>query len=359
MKIIGLIVSSLRRDHLGLYGNRWLKLEHFERLGKAATVFTEARCARADAPSIRMELLTGLDSRRAANSDQFFNNYNPSLTLPAQLTQKGYQTALFTDHYPMLWVYERLNVFDMIHFVPGQAADRHLPEGFASAVYSKKDNLSKILTGNKANVPECDRNRFLRNQLNSQELGHPAVRLFDAAGRFLNELDENSDWFVLIDSFGLTPPWNPPADFTHFRVREDKNKIAWPLPCPVDLKEEGIAKQINFFRRAYADQCLFFDAQLGIIESSLTSLIKNGRNMFFIMSDHGVLIGDDGGLLHCGGGESDVVTCQALVMAGSGFSKEEKVAGEVSTVDLFKTLLHLAEVEKPPLSDGKIIDFPL
>jgi arylsulfatase A-like enzyme len=356
LKVIGLLVSGLRRDHLSVYGNRWLRMEHFERLGRSGRVFTEARCARADAFAVRMELLTGLDSRRLANAGDFLKNYSQTLTLPAQLTQKGFQTALLTDNYAMLPVYDRLGVFETIHFVPGQGADHHLPEGFASAVDAGNPKNKNILTGTESELSEKEIARFLRNENNSQEIGHPTQRLFESADRFLKQLDEKSDWLILIDAFGLTPPWNAPAEFTKYRTREDSNKIAWPVAGEIDPEDTTAGKQINFFRRAYADQCLFIDAQLGKVESTILSIINSNDNLFFFLSDHGLMIGDENCLLSNSEWEFEAVTKQAILLAGCGIKAGSETAVETSAVDLFTTIINFAKVDKPPLSDGKIID---
>lgn len=370
MKVIGLLVSGLRRDHLSVYGNRWLRMEHVERLGRSGRVFTGARCARADALAVRMELLTGLDSRRIANSGDFLKNYSPTLTLPAQLARKGFQTALLTDHYAMLPVYERLGVFDSVLFVPGQGADHHLPEGFASAGTAEPLKNKKILTGTESELAEKDIDRFLRNERPHQTLGHPTRRLFESADRFLKTLDDKSDWFILIDAFGLTPPWTPPAETTHYRTREDRDKLAWPLAGEIDPDDTTADKQINFFRRVYADQCLFIDTQLGKIEPTLSTrqscqglIEKNSEQsricidkFSFLLSDHGLMIGDENCLLSSPEWEYEAVTKQAMILAGDAVKAGSESSVETSAVDLFTTLIHLARVDKPPISDGKVLD---
>jgi arylsulfatase A-like enzyme len=359
LKIIGLLVSGLRCDHLSTYGNRWLRMVNFERLGRLGKVFTGARCACADVAAVRGELLTGLTSSRFADARVFSANYNPAMTLPAQLSQKGFQTVLLTDNYPLFPLYDQLNVFDRVCFIPGQGADPHLPEGAVPAAHDGTKKTKKIITGTGGEIPDREIQRFFRNEQNNQKSGRPTDRFFDTVQRFLNRLDEKHDWFVLLDSYGLTPPWNPPDDFKHFRINEDSNKIAWPMAGAVNPEDSSAARQINFLRRAYADQCLFLDAQVGKIESSIAEFVKVSDTIFFLLSDYGFLIGDDNFLLRpdaISSLQSDAVCQQAMFIAGGAVSAGGVVDGKVSAVDLFATLLSAAGVENAPKSDGGVID---
>jgi arylsulfatase A-like enzyme len=42
MKVIYMMADTLRRDHLGVYGNRWIHTPNLDRFAKGAVVFDNA-----------------------------------------------------------------------------------------------------------------------------------------------------------------------------------------------------------------------------------------------------------------------------------------------------------------------------
>ncbi len=336
MKIVLVIISSLRVDHLGLYGNRWLKTGGFDNLGKIGRVFSQARCRQANPVGTRMEILTGLDSGRFSEPPRI----QPDFTLPGQLRSKGFQTALFTDNFPVLPLYENLNCFQTIHFIPGQGDDPHLP-----GILSNPFNLelpNSVITGSSRLPKEEDLERYIRNRGFQSHMGHPAARLFSAVNEFIKTCDENC--FLLVDSFGLQAPWEPPPEFAKFRSTEELNTIAWPLFGPVNPQDHEIEKQLSFLRRAYADSCLFLDHLIGKISFA-------GLNLF-VMSDQGTLIGDENCLLAQPGGQYSALLQQVLIACNPDAEKGTACDEPVYPVDLFPTLLNLAGVSEAIPSDG-------
>jgi arylsulfatase A-like enzyme len=342
LKIVLVIISSLRVDHMGLYGNRWLQTGGFDNLGKMGKVFTQARCRQANPLGTRLEVLTGLDSRRFAEPPRL----HPDFTLPGQLRAKGFQTALFTDNFPLLSWYETINAFQTLYVVPGQGEDPHLPGVNAGPFNAELPN--SILTGSDQLPEETKVENYIRNRGFHSHLSHPAVRLFSAAVEFLKNSEENS--FLLIDSFGLQPPWEPPPEFARFRTVEELNTVAWPLLGPVNPQDKGIEKQLNFLRRAYADNCLFLDDLIGKIPSS-------GLNLY-VMSDQGTLIGDENLLLSQPGWQHPALLQQALIACTPDAEKGTTSDEPVSPVDLFPTLLNQAKITPKISSDGILIKNP-
>jgi len=344
LKVVLVIFSSLRADHLGPYGNRWLRTESFDRLAEAGRVFFGTNCGDPDPAGIRMELLTGLDRRR-------FTEWKPrgEYTLPGRLGRTGYQTALFTDNFPMLELYERSDSFGTICNIPGQGPDRHVPTEFSPFEDAGRAGFNAIISGQAAVPPDDQLDAYARNLSFYGHLGHPSQRLVQAVNDFLAKIRREDRWFILVDAYGLNPPWDPPPEFTRFRNADDAKNLAWPVPGPVNSSDPDISRQINFLRRAYADGCLFLDHLAG-------KLAAEEEVNLIVMSDHGLLVGDENFLGYRSGPDSPILRRQVLISRGPGVEEKTRHDGPIRPVDLFASILAKLGPEERVVSDGRVVE---
>jgi len=334
LKAILVILSSLRMDHVGVYGNRWIKTENLDTLAKNGRVFTNAKGPGLDSLAFRTELLTGQDLRRWKNTSDLYRNLQPQYTLAGQLESLGCPTALFTDNYPFLPFYESLNSFGTVHFVPGQGADRHIPGKLPQTTFDLEESgFDAVESGSSESPGERDMDLFVRNRSFYGSLGHPSHRLFEAARDF-SQKQESRDWFILVYSFGLTPPWDAPVEFARYRTSEDQKTLAWPVAGEVSTGDKDLERRLKFLRRCYADNCLFIDHLIG-------KLVGQGITLI-VMSDHGVHIGDENTMIGRQGMDSDVLTRQVLIVNGPKVEKGSTSEDPIQAGDIFKNLLKAA-----------------
>ncbi len=348
MKIILAIISSLRVDHVSVYGNRWLKMENVENLGKTGRVFTGARGRGIDPIGVRTELLTGLDARRWKSVGEVLANSRPEWCLPGRLEADGCSTALFYDNFSHSSLYENLSGFGTVHFVPGQGADPHVPAIFPTvSVDLEASGFNEIVSGTSRLPNDQALASYARNRALYSHVGHPASRLFDAVREYTRSLDQR-DWFILVDSYGLGPPWDAPGEFSRYRSVEDLKTLAWPVAGPIDTRDSDIQKKLNFLRRSYADSCLFMDHLIGRLRQEGITLI--------VMSDHGVLIGDDDYIIGERGDKSDILRRQVLIATGAGIQKGSRSEEEIRPTDIFATISGKLAPGNVRGTDGRIID---
>jgi len=350
LKIIWLIVSQLRADHLGPYGNSWLPTKNIAALAKAGCLFTNAHSNYADGSAVRFEWLNGTKCDGNTTSA-------PAHSLPLLLSASGYKTTLITDNYPLLHFYYHINAFDTILFIPGQGADRHFPETFAEKVFSKTQNPPKINAGSDLRPSADEISRFLRNRENEKQSHSSAHRLFDAAGRFLEQLTPDDNWFILIDAFGLTPPWFAPTDFVHFRHQEDLDAISWPIACSVDLKSPSTKQAINHLRRAYADECVYYDSLINVFWPRIEAYYETAEPFrFFLLSDMSPLIGDDGFILENPSKDHPILTHQPMIVLGHDIDDNSQNAQPVLPVDIFATMVEKTGIAHANTNGGNVIE---
>jgi len=289
-------------------------------------VFTQAACESVHPMGTRIELLTGLDVGGFVDVRNFFQNYRWELTLPGQLKEQGYQTVLFTDNFPMLAMYEALDAFGTVYYVPGQGADNHISGKFFKTGDLMPSTFDSVISGCSKLPGEGELDNYVRNQSYYHHLGHPSVRLFKAVTDFLETVEEEN-CFLVVDCFGLGPPWDGLKEYSRFRNADELKMLAWPVAGGVSPGDREIQGQLNFLRRAYADSCLFIDHLISKIPA-------DGLNLT-VMSDHGVLIGDENYLLWEKGQTFPAVARQVLIMCGDGIERGSRCDDIVRPRDIF------------------------
>jgi len=96
MNIIVIMLDSLRRDHLGCYGNDWIETPNIDRLATESIVFENAYPEGLPTIPVRTELFTGQCTLP-------FRPWQPlakeDVTAAELLSACGYTSALITDTY--------------------------------------------------------------------------------------------------------------------------------------------------------------------------------------------------------------------------------------------------------------------
>ncbi|RLE41787.1 sulfatase, partial [Candidatus Woesearchaeota archaeon] len=94
MNVIVLMEDSLRRDHLGCYGNDWIKTPNIDRFASDSIIFDYAYAEGLPTIPVRTAMLTGRYTLP-------FRGWQPleqlDLVLPEVLWDKGVETALISD----------------------------------------------------------------------------------------------------------------------------------------------------------------------------------------------------------------------------------------------------------------------
>jgi len=347
LRIVVLIADALRKDHLACYGNQWLECANLTRLADRAVTFTRARCDRPDCRAVRLEWMTGIDTAGVDHPVSVARGISPACTMPGLLKQAGYRTGLVTDHRTAMSVYRTLCDFDFVLYCPGQADDPQLrsPDDLAGPSRDRRQPLVPEL------APDRDRlQRYVRNQSGAGRTGHTTEALFARAAECLDRLGENENVFLLIDSFALLAPWDPPRTVRTYRGDNGLDKLAW-LARPLASTETVTDQQLKFLRCAYADACLFYDHAMAPL---VDLLARSDATYFFLASDHGVLIGDDGYIGWDATRRSPAVTDEVLLVLKPD-SGPGRCDDPIRPADMYITVLALAGVEPPFKSAGRKI----
>src|SRR5918997_1837389 len=153
MNVVVVIIDSLRKDHVGAYGNPWIKTPSLDALSKESLRFTQAYPESLPTICARRAIHTGLRSfpfrnwQRWSEDDVALWGWQPiprdQTTLAEILKEDGYQNLFVTDTlHQFRPFYDMHRGFDIFHFIRGQERDLYRPRTSAS---SKK--IDQILIG--------------------------------------------------------------------------------------------------------------------------------------------------------------------------------------------------------------------
>jgi arylsulfatase A-like enzyme len=124
MNVIVIMADSLRVDHLGCYGNDWIRTPNLDRFAAESCVFDMAFSEGLPTVPTRTSLFTGRYTFPFRGWQRLEHN---DVVLAEVLWSSGYTSALITDtyhlHKPQM-AFER--GFDYVHFIRGQEGDPYI-----------------------------------------------------------------------------------------------------------------------------------------------------------------------------------------------------------------------------------------
>lgn len=258
MNIILIISDTLRRDHLGCYGNPWIHTPHLDRLATRSVVFD--RCYAASFPTVpnRADILTG-------KYNFTYLGWKPlpqsEVTLPQLLAGAGYSTMGIVD--------------TPFYMRNGYGYDR----GFADFCWIRGQSYMN-----------AERDNVVHGWRYEEDCFAPAT--MRAAEKWL-ERHYKEEFFLMIDTWDPHEPWDPPAYYAALYPGYDHQPAHWP--CYWDWEEAGLTEQD--VKRAHAHYCgeiTMVDRWVGRLVERVESLGLMEDTAIIFTSDHGHYFGEHG-----------------------------------------------------------------
>jgi arylsulfatase A-like enzyme len=137
--VVVVVVDSLRKDHVGAYGNSWIRTPNLNTLAKESLRFTNAYPESLPTICARRAIHTGFrtwpfrDWHPPKDEDVWRYGWQPiperQTTLAEILQRHGYQTMFVTDTlHQFKPSYNFHRGFDVFEFIRGQTRDRYRPD---------------------------------------------------------------------------------------------------------------------------------------------------------------------------------------------------------------------------------------
>jgi len=334
MNVVVIITDTLRRDYLGLYGNKSVRTPALDRFSERCVVFDRAYLASFPTMPARADIYTGKFTAP-------YLGWGPlpkdEVILPQVLTDAGYRTAAMVDtpfHMRDQYGYDRgFHEFDWI------ASQGTIHEGG----WRKLKPVEEI--------------QFERQY----ESDYCAPMTCYRAERWI-ERHYKDRFFVFVDTWDPHEPWDPPSHYVEqYYPRWDGKPIA---PVYDYCKKTGVKKkELDIARACYAGEVTMVDRAIGRLIERIESLDLLRNTLIVIMSDHGFYFGEHGIFGKCIFGEKggqncilgaplyEEVTRLPLMIFLPG-AKPRRTNAMVQTHDLMPTILDLVGIEIPDTVQG-------
>ncbi len=300
MNVAVVILDSLRKDHIGAYGNDWIKTPNLDALAKESLRFTQAYPDSIPTICARRAIHTGSRTWPFRNwepqrEDMFYpagwqNMPEEQIPVAETLSEAGYETALITDTLhqfkPAMNFQRGFNVFD---FLRGQEIDH-----YRSALPISDAAVDRYtIPGNIEVIREKIRQYLANTSRRQSEEDYFAPQVFRRAIDFLESTpDMAAPFFLVVDSFDPHEPWDPPQEYAN--MYSDPIGDREPTAPNYDTTDYLSERELERMSGLYAGEVTMTDRWLGRFLDKMEELKLNENTLLFLLSDHGVQLGEHG-----------------------------------------------------------------
>jgi arylsulfatase A-like enzyme len=360
LNVVLVILDSVRRDHVGAYGNNWIKTPNLDALAKDSLRFSRPY----------PESIPTLCARRAIHTGQRtwpFENWHPAkgdpiglwgwqpipedqTTLAEILRSNGYGTYFVTD--TMHQFKSSMNFhrgFDVFDFFRGQTTDNFKPIWTAP-----QDKVSRALIEENQPGMLFHMRQYFANVAGRQtEADWFSPMVFTQAADYLELLSENGPFFLTVDSYDPHEPWDPPEEYV--KIYDDgPYNLKEPYAVIYGSSDYLADRELERVKALYSGELTMMDRWLGRFLDKMEELNLFENTLLILLSDHGVSLGEHGIVGKLPIAMYPELTDIVFLMR----HPEGKGAGETSdyyasTHDIAPTILSLLGIEVPPHIEGQ------
>jgi arylsulfatase A-like enzyme len=292
--VVLVIIDSLRKDHLGAYGNGWIKTPNLDALAKESLRFTWAYPEATPTICARRAIHTGARSWPFRDwwvpkgENAVLQGWQPiprdQVTLAEVLAESGYQTSMVTDNlHQFKPSYNMHRGFGAYDFIRGQTTDNYkpmwsLPQEVLDGVLNPDGYFPQYL----ANVA---------GRRGEEDFFAPMV--FGRASEYLGfAAEDDRPFFMTVDCYDPHAPYDPPDEYAGlysdgFEGPEPMEPVYGPADAFTDA-------QLERMRALYAGEVTMVDRWLGRFLDRMEELDLFEDTMLILLSDHGVAHGEHG-----------------------------------------------------------------
>lgn len=340
MNVICILLDTLRRDHLGCYGNEWIKTPNLDRFARNGALFENGYIGSYPCMPARQDLWTGRLNFLWRGWSPLEYDQNDLVT---SLTQHNKTAMLITDHYH-LWQYGSGNYhfgFNGFEIIRGQEMDNWITNPDIEIEYpASPDKLNR-------NWP-----KYFRNTAHfKQEEDYFAGQVFLKSMEWVEQNKNLKDFFLMIDCFDPHEPFDPPEGYAEmYNPGNDGESIIWPRYGDTAQYTPEELKQIHAL---YCGEVSYVDHWFGRFYDKLDSLGLLENTMVVVTSDHGFLFGEHNWvgkharILYQDIARTPLLINSPLIPKGTVYKELVQMA------DLTPTILQTMGVEVPVSMHGK------
>jgi len=359
VNVIVVILDSLRRDHVGAYGNTWIKTPNLDALARQSLLFTRPYPESIPTIPARRAIHTGVRTWPFRDwhpaPDDGFKPYGwapvpeDQAVLAEVLSAEGINTNIVTDNLHMYRAsYDFQRGFDTFDYIRGQERDQYRPMMPVSDARIDKVTVS----GNVPDMREKMRQYLANTAYRKAEDDWFAPRVFTSAGEYLEQIKEAQPFFLVVDSFDPHEPWDPPRKYVDLYGDPDYAGREPTVPNYSDASwiTEG---ELERMRALYAGEITMTDAWLGRFLNRMEDLRLMENTLLVLLSDHGACLGehDDTGKPYWAL-YPELTDTVFMMRHPEGKGAGNKSDYYASTHDVAPTILSMLGIESPQQMEG-------
>ena len=335
MRSIVILMDSLNRRFLEVYGNDWVRTPNISRFAARAAVFDNHWAGSLPCMPARRDMMTG----RLTFLEAPWGPIEPyDDCLPVELRNRGVHTHLITDHYHYFEVrgahYHTL--FSTWEFHRGQEGDPWIGQ--------VRDPEIPPFYGKNRRQDWINRN-WIRN-----EEDFPGPKCFRSAIDFLELNKDEDNWHLHLEVFDPHEPFYVPASYKELYPDDwDEYVFDWPKYERVQQPPEAI----RHARNRYAALLTMTDHWFGKFLDAMDAYDMWKDTAVILTTDHGLLLGEHGfWMKNYMPVYNEIAHIPFLYyhpeMPGNG----RRIRSLTSTIDLMPTVLELHGAPTPPHVQG-------
>ena len=345
MNLIMIVTDTFRADHLGCYGNDWIKTPGLDRLAAEGVVFTNTYADGLPTIPMRRVFYTG---NSILPEGAWCPLADDDVTLAEILSKNGFTSALISDCYHQFK--PGLNFhrgFDSWQWIRGQENDKW--RSGPKDMFDPKKVMPEHLWSEKYDAPM---RQYLMNQQDRRtEEDYICARSCRAAMRWLEQNMDDRPFMLWVELFDPHEPWDAPERFR--KLYHDS------YPCEnfqfgygvrrADIRDEDIPA----IKALYAAEVSFVDLWLGRLFERVRDLGLMDDTIIAFSTDHGTHLGEKGciqktpALLN-----SCVARLPLIVRHPDSQFAGKRIDALVNGIDFAPTFLDMLNVKDHPPMDG-------
>jgi arylsulfatase A-like enzyme len=258
--VVVIVADTFRRDHLGAYGNPFIRTPHLDAFARSSVLFENHLLSSFPTMPARADMLTGTFSYAHMGWEPLPRHL---VTLPEALSTEGYLTMAIVDTPFFIrngFGYDR--GFDDFLWVRGQGDDTrpHERADARSIWRSEEDRM--------------------------------VARTITEAERWL-ERHYDERFFLYVDTWDPHEPWDAPDYYTaSYREGHAGEQI---YPCYGKWEKAGLSQEeVDLGYATYCGEVTMVDYWVGRLLAKLDALNLRDNTYVFFTSDHGFYFGEHG-----------------------------------------------------------------
>ena len=299
MNVILVILDSLRKDHIGVYGNDRIQTPNLDDLAEESLLFSRAYPESLPTLCARRAIHTGMRTWPFRNFVRLpGETFQPAgwqpipevqTTVSEILFASGYSTAMFADTQPLF--HPSMNFqrgFGVFEWMRGQERDRFHPK----LGVPQEQIRQNTVPGNDVRMVDKVRQYLANTRDRKTEEDWFAPRLFTRGMEFLEQAGEGQPFFLVLDCFDPHEPWDPPEKYVS--LYSDDYQGRDPIVPNYGASDWIGARQLERMKALYSGEVTMVDRWFGRFLDKMESSGRMDDTLLLVLADHGIAHGEHG-----------------------------------------------------------------